>query len=740
MKKEEFQQNMKDRMQQFEDGGLRLLKKGQKGIVHAIFSRFGLVLLLMLLQVGVLWSVFRWFGGLLPHYFGGSVAMSAFMVVYILNSEMDNSAKITWMVTIAILPVVGVPLFFYVKSNIGHNALKKRVTHLTEEARGLQPQPLAAAQELAEADPGAASLARYLHGKGGGFSVYRNTEVTYFPGGEAKFEELLRQLEKAEKYIFLEYFIIDEGLMWGKILEVLARKAAEGVDVRVMYDGTCEFTTLPRDYPSRLEKLGIQCRVFSPVQPFVSTHYNYRDHRKILVIDGKVGFTLAEHLSQEEHDITVIDTNDAALRHASEALDVMCVKGNGASISALRESGVDAADVLIAATSMDEVNMVCCLTAKRLGAKYTIARVRNVEYAMELSLLKEALGIDLVINPENAAAAEIARLLRFPPAANLETFCRGRVELIGFRVREEDFLVGHPLSAQSGQLQSLPMLFCAAERAEGDVVIPDGSFVPQVGDRLYLIGQPTGLTAFFRLLGRHNPRCRNVFLVGGGRIAHYLTAILERLGIHVKIIERSLDRCRHLSEVLPKATVICGDGTDQELLEEEDVTASDAFVALTDRDEDNLIISLYAMQQGIPKVVAKSNRQNYAGIAHAAGLDSVISPKLLTAGQILQVVRGMQNSKGSVMNALYKIADGHAEAMEFVANATTRNRDTPLRELRLKPGILVAVLVHQGRIVIPDGSSSIAAGDTVIVISRNHGILDLNDIFEDSLLELGGDA
>ena len=299
MKKEEFQQNMKDRMQQFEDGGLRLLKKGQKGIVHAIFSRFGLVLLLMLLQVGVLWSVFRWFGGLLPHYFGGSVAMSAFMVVYILNSEMDNSAKITWMVTIAILPVVGVPLFFYVKSNIGHNALKKRVTHLTEEARGLQPQPLAAAQELAEADPGAASLARYLHGKGGGFSVYRNTEVTYFPGGEAKFEELLRQLEKAEKYIFLEYFIIDEGLMWGKILEVLARKAAEGVDVRVMYDGTCEFTTLPRDYPKRLERLGIACKVFSPLMPFVSTHYNYRDHRKVLVIDGKVGFTGGVNLADE---------------------------------------------------------------------------------------------------------------------------------------------------------------------------------------------------------------------------------------------------------------------------------------------------------------------------------------------------------------------------------------------------------------------------------------------------------
>ena len=299
MKKENFSQNMKDRMQQFEDGGLRLLKKGQKGIVHAIFSRFGLVLLLMLLQVGVLWGVFRWFGTLLPHYFGGSVAVSVFMVVYILNSRMDNSAKITWMVTIAILPVVGVPLFFYVKSNFGHNALQKRAASLTEEARGLQPQPLAAAEALEEADPGAASLARYLHGRGGGFPVYQNTEVTYFPGGEAKFAELLRQLEKAERYIFLEYFIIDEGLMWGRILEVLARKAAEGVDVRVMYDGTCEFSTLPRDYPKRLEALGIRCKVFSPVQPFVSTHYNYRDHRKILVIDGRVGFTGGVNLADE---------------------------------------------------------------------------------------------------------------------------------------------------------------------------------------------------------------------------------------------------------------------------------------------------------------------------------------------------------------------------------------------------------------------------------------------------------
>ena len=456
----------------------------------------------------------------------------------------------------------------------------------------------------------------------------------------------------------------------------------------------------------------------------------------IIVGDGKVGFTLAEHLSQEEHDVTVIDTNDDALRRASESLDVMCVKGNGASISALRESGADTADVVIAATSMDEVNMVCCLTAKRLGAKYVIARVRNVEYAAELATLKQELGIDMVINPENATAVEISRLLRFPSAANIETFYRGRVELIGFRVQEGDFIVGHPLSAQSHKLQELPMLMCAVERC-GEVTIPDGSFVPQAEDRLYLIGQPSGLTDFFKLLGRYTPRLKDVFLVGGGRIAHYLTAILEHLGMRVKIVERSMDRCRHLSEVLPRTMVICGDGTDQELLEQENISAADAFVALTDRDEDNLIISLYAMQQGLKKVVAKSNRQNYAGIARAVGLDSVISPKFITANQILQVVRGMQNSKGSVMNALYRIAGGHAEAMEFLANDTTRNLGIPLKDLGLKKGILIAVLVHQNRIIIPDGSSILSQGDTVIIVSRNHGILDINDIYDDSLLDMG---
>ena len=299
MPKETLQHTMRSKVRVFEDGGIRLLRKGQKGLIHAIFSRFGLVLILLLLQVGLLFSIFRWFGNLWPHYFGGSVVVTSAMVIYLLNSKMDNSAKITWMVVVAIAPVVGIPMFFYVKSNFGHNILRKRLLELEDQLRGWLPQSQKAMEQLKALEPGAASLAKYLYGRGGGFPVYQNTAMTYFPGGEAKFEELLRQLETAEEYIFVEYFIIDEGLMWGKILEVLARKALQGVDVRVMYDGTCEFSTLPRNYPRLLETLNIQCKVFSPVQPFVSTHYNYRDHRKILVIDGRVGFTGGVNLADE---------------------------------------------------------------------------------------------------------------------------------------------------------------------------------------------------------------------------------------------------------------------------------------------------------------------------------------------------------------------------------------------------------------------------------------------------------
>ena len=448
----------------------------------------------------------------------------------------------------------------------------------------------------------------------------------------------------------------------------------------------------------------------------------------IIIGTGKVGFSLAEQLLNEKHDITIVDTLDSALRRATDALDIMSVKGNGVSTATLREAGAEDADLVVAATNSDEVNMVSCLTAKHLGAKYTIARIRNPEYNLGLHELKKNMGIDMVINPENATAVEISRLLRFPSAANIETFCRGRVELMGFRLQDGDFLVNQPLHALSAQVKQLSLLVCAVDR-DGEVTIPNGSFIPCVGDKLYLIGRPTSLDQFFRLLGRYSPKVKTVFIVGGGKISVYLTAILEKMKMRVKIVEMSEKRCRLVSEMMPRTTVICGDGTDQELLESERMSAADAFVALTDRDEDNLIISLYAMQQGLHKVVTKCNRQNYTGIARAVGLDSVISPKLITAAQILQLVRGMQNSQGSVMNTLYRIADGTTEAMEFTVGPSTRHLNVPLRDLHLHKGILIAVIMRDGEIIIPEGSSCIQEGDSVIIISRDHPILDLNDIY-----------
>lgn len=457
----------------------------------------------------------------------------------------------------------------------------------------------------------------------------------------------------------------------------------------------------------------------------------------IIVGNGKVGLTLAQHLSEENHDVTIIDTDPETLKRASDTLDVMCIRGNGASSAVLSEAGAESADVVIAATGSDELNMICGQVAKRLGAGYVIARIRNADYTSDLTSFKKDLGIDMTINPEQATAIEISRLLRLPTAANIETFYRGRVELVGFRLQKDDFVVGKTLAAL--KLQGLSILFCAVERGD-TAFIPHGNFQLQEDDMVYVIGEPFGISRFFRELGRYAPRIRNVFITGGGRITHYLVSLLDKLGMHTKIVESDKARCRHLAEVLPRSLIIHGDGTDQELLEAEDMQNNDAFVALTGRDEYNLIVALYAMQQGVPKVVAKSNRQNYIGIARSVGLDSVISPKLITANHILQVVRGMQNSKGSVMNSLYKIAGDQVEAMEFTVNQTTRHLGIPLKSLKLKKGVLIAVIIHDGRIVIPEGSARIEDGDTVIIVSRDSGILDINDIFSDAPADGGGEG
>ncbi|MBD5085015.1 MAG: Trk system potassium transporter TrkA [Clostridiales bacterium] len=449
----------------------------------------------------------------------------------------------------------------------------------------------------------------------------------------------------------------------------------------------------------------------------------------IIAGGGKVGSTLAEHLAGEGHSVTIVDVSDSTLSRLSNQLDVMCLKGNCVSRDVLLEAGAKDTDVLIAATGSDEINLLCCHCANRIGVAYTVARVRGAEYVNDLDTLKGDLGITMLINPELTAAVEISRLLRFPSAANIDSFARGRVELMSFTVQEGDFLVGRSLASLSSKIQGLPMLLCAVERGD-EVFIPNGASVLAQGDRVSVAGTPNGIHQFFKLLGRQTHRIRNVFIIGGGRIAFYLLVQLERLGMNCKVVERSDVRCRELAEEFPHSLIIHGDGTDPELLTEERMAASDAFIALTNRDEDNLIISLYAHQAGVSKVVAKSSRQNYTAIARSAGVESVVSPKLATAGLILRFIRGLQNSKGTVMNALYRIAGGKAEAMEFRASSATRNLKVPLKELKLRRGVLIAVIVRGKKVIIPEGSTCLEQGDDVIVIARDSGILDLNDIYE----------
>lgn len=308
-------------MDNIENTGIALLKKGQKGLFHALFSRLGLILILLILQIGVLFGMFAKFEQFLPHFFGGTVLFSLIMVLFLLNSRHDPTAKITWLVIIMLLPVFGALLFLYTQSDVGHRALKKRMNQLISQTKETIPQSEDVMKKLSEENGAVSSLARYIH-RSGCYPVYDQTKITYFPMGENKFEEMLRQLEQAKHFIFMEYFIIDEGLMWGRILEILAKKASEGVDVRVMYDGTCEFSTLSRDYPKRLKKLGIKCKVFAPVTPFVSTHYNYRDHRKILVIDGHTAFTGGVNLADEyiNHIVKYGHWKDVAIMLKGEAV------------------------------------------------------------------------------------------------------------------------------------------------------------------------------------------------------------------------------------------------------------------------------------------------------------------------------------------------------------------------------------------------------------------------------------
>lgn len=449
---------------------------------------------------------------------------------------------------------------------------------------------------------------------------------------------------------------------------------------------------------------------------------------KIIIVGcGKVGTTLAEQLNRENHDITLIDTNEEAIQNISDSADVMGVTGNGAVYQVQMEAGIQDADLLIATTNSDELNMLCCLIAKKAGNCHTIARIRNPEYSSEIRYIREELNLSLAINPELAAAREIARLLRFPSAIKIEPFAKGRIELLKFLIPEHSLLNDMRVMDVVNRLKS-NVLICVVERGN-DVVIPDGNFVMKKGDKISFIASHQGSADFLKKAGVDNNIVKSAMFVGGGKLTHYLCRLLEDTKIKIKIIERDEERCRQLSELLPKAMIIHGDGTDEQLLLEEGIRQTEAFASLTGFDEENIMLSLYASSQSKAKLITKVNKIAFENVINSLNLGSLIQPKMLTAEIILQYVRAMQNSMGSSnIETLYKIAADKAEALEFRVKEGSPILGIPLEKLKLIDNLLVACINRGGTIITPRGKDTVEAGDTVIVVTTHTGLNDLTDI------------
>lgn len=442
---------------------------------------------------------------------------------------------------------------------------------------------------------------------------------------------------------------------------------------------------------------------------------------KIIIIGaGKVGYTLAENLVNEDHDVTIVDKNPGTVEKVDENLDAMCIRGNGVSANILLEAGVEEADLLIAVTGSDEVNMVCCLTAKKLGVHHTIARVRDPEYAHELSLLKEQLGLDVVINPEYAAAEEIARTLSFSSAINVESFAKGRVRMIDLKVTPDMNIAGKSIRDIDRDTDSTVLIGVIVR--DGEVIVPNGNTVIETNDDIYIIGKPSSVYNFCKVYGKHPQRIRNVMILGGGRITYYLTKLLGEMGIKTKIVEIDKDRCIELSELLPNTLIINGDGTEEEVLRSENINDMDGFITATGIDEENLMSSLIAKKMGVKKIITKISRTNYINIVRDIGLESVISPKLITANQILKYVRGR------AVESLLRIIDGQAEIMEFVVNESSRLLNKPLKELGIPDNVIIATIVRNKEVVVPHGNDVIKKGDRIIVISKDKNIASLYDL------------
>ncbi len=447
----------------------------------------------------------------------------------------------------------------------------------------------------------------------------------------------------------------------------------------------------------------------------------------VIIGDGKVGHKLAKQLSDEKYNVALIDQSERKLRDAVNELDVSCVVGDGANAEVQKEADVPGADLVIACASTDELNMLCCLLAKRLGAKQTIARVRNPVYYQQMHLFKEDLKLSMAVNPELVLAGEISRVLIFPSAAKIETFAKGRVELVEVTIGDQSPMDGISLMELYRKYQ-IKMLICAVQRGS-DVYIPDGSFVTRRGDKINIAASHKEIEKFFKFVGAKRNKVRTVLICGGGRVAYYLSKQLLSLGMQVKIIEQSKERCMELCDLLPKATIIHGNATDHELLEEEGIGNADAFVCLTGIDEENIIMSMYAKTKNVSKIITKVNEDALQHLVDELGIESTVSAKNVTTNVIMSYVRAMKNSMGSAnVETVYQLINGRIEALEFLIREATNYTGIPLKDLTIRENHLVACIVRKRQIIIPGGNDTLEVGDNVLVVSMSQGLEDLKEI------------
>lgn len=448
---------------------------------------------------------------------------------------------------------------------------------------------------------------------------------------------------------------------------------------------------------------------------------------KIIIVGlGKVGQTLAAELSKEKNDITVIDHVEKKVEEFTAKYDLMGIVGNGATYSTQMEAGIEEADLLIAVTASDELNLLCCLIAKKAGNCHTIARVRTPDYSAEIDFIKEELGLAMVINPEFAAAREIARILKFPSAIDVDSFVKSRVDLLKFRVKEKSVLDGMKISDMPSKMGG-NILICGIERGE-EVIIPDGNSILQARDLVTIVATANDANKFFKEAGIVANQARSIMIVGGGSIAYYVAKMLLTAGVKVKLVEKDLERCEKLCDLLPKATIVHGDGTNKELLLEEGLEQYDSFAALTNIDEENILLSLFAKKVSNAKLITKINRIAFDEVIRELDLDTVIHPKDITSEHIIRYVRSMKNSLGSNVETLHKIINNKVEALEFIIRDKSKVTDIPLQKLRIQKGILIASISRNGQVIVPRGNDVLQVGDSVIVTTLRSGLEDIDDI------------